>query len=102
MVSGLVLLLLSSFFSSFGVLVVINDGVKDAALTFNCVVMLLLLWSGITFSVLVSSCAVATADEEVRRMILGAVDIAADAVDRCCLLPIAMKDIILKRNLMVN
>ena len=86
MVSGLVLLVLlvSSFFSSFGVLVVgINDGVKVAALTFNCVVaMLLLLWSGTTFFVVVvSSCASAVADEEVRRMILGAaVDIAA-AVD---------------------
>ena len=84
MVSGLVLFV-SSFFSSFGVVVGINDGVKVAALTFNCVVamLLLLLWSGTTFFVVVvSSCASAVADEEVRRMILGAVDIAA-AVEDC-------------------
>jgi len=75
-VSGLVLFVVL-IFSSFGV--GINDGVKVAALTFNCVAMLLLLlWSGTTFFVVVvSSCASAVADEEVRRMILGAVDIAA-------------------------
>lgn len=75
MVSGLVLFVVLVF-SSFGVVVGINDGVKVAALTFNFVVpiLLLLLWSGTTFFVVVvsSSCASAVADEEVRRMILGA------------------------------